>query len=115
MPPTRHLSLFWIAPGLVVAYAITRIPVTIASEPGGPDRGVPIRLALAAAVVGTLAGWLLRPHPIATAELLSVQLIRLFAQKATEEPLLFATELLPVGLPNSSGPHGSSRGSGSQR
>jgi len=94
-----HLSLFWVGPGLVVAYAMTRIPVTIASEPGDPDHGVPIRLALAAAVVGTLAGWLLRPNPLGTASLLSVQLIRLFALKATEEPLLFATELLPIGLP----------------
>ena len=94
-----HVSLFWVAPGLVVAYALTRIPVTIASEPDGLDNGVPIRSALAAVLVGTLAGWLLRPNPMATAALLSVQLIRLFAQKATEEPLLFAGELLPIGVP----------------
>ena len=94
-----HVSLFWVAPGLVVAYAMTRIPVTITSEPGETDYGVPIRAAFAAVLVGTLAGWLLRPNPMATAALLSVQLIRLFAQKATEEPLLFAGELLPIGVP----------------
>ena len=94
-----HINLFWVAPGLVVAYALTRIPVTIASDPGEPDHGVPISSALAAVLVGTLAGWLLRPNPMATATLLSVQLIRLFAQKATEEPLLFAGELLPIGVP----------------
>ena len=92
-----HLSLFWIAPGLVAAYALTRIPIVIGSEPDSVDRSVPIGAAMAAALVGALAGWLLRPHPLQTALLLDVQLVRLFAQKATEEPLLFATELMPLG------------------
>jgi hypothetical protein len=93
-----HLTLFWMAPGLVAAYALTRIPLVIATDPEEGDHSVPLAPAFGAAVLGTLLGWLLRPHPLATASLLDVQLIRLFAQKATEEPLLFAPELLPIGV-----------------
>jgi len=93
-----HLSLFWIAPGLVIAYALARIPVTVAFGREKPDTGVPIRYALLATVAGTAIGWLLRPEPIAAGALLNVQLVRLFARKATEEPLTFAAELAPIGL-----------------
>jgi len=93
-----HLSLFWVAPGLAIAYGIARIPVTVAIGVQEPDTGVPIRWTLLAAVAGTAAGWLLRPEPFATGAILNVQLIRLFAQKATEEPLTFAAELSPIGL-----------------
>jgi len=93
-----HLNLFWMAPGLVVAYAIVRIPVTVALGRGDPDEGVPIRQALPAVMLGTLAGWLLRPDPLATATLLNVQLVQLFTQKALDAPLTFAAELSPIGL-----------------
>ncbi len=93
-----HLSLFWVAPGLAVAYAIARIPITIGTEPSGPDRGVELGAAVASAVAGTLIGWLLRPEPLATASLLNVQLVALFAQKATGAPLPFAPELAPIGV-----------------
>lgn len=94
-----HLSLFWVAPGIVMAYALTRVLLVSAGGWDANDRAVPIAHAFGAVVAGTLLGWALRPHPMATASLLNVQLIRLFAQKATEEPLLFASELLPIGLP----------------
>lgn len=94
-----HLSLFWVVPGLIVAYALVRMPIVIGSEPDPDDRSVPIGSALGAGMLGLAAGWLLRPHPLATMELLNVQLVRLFAQKATEQPMLFAAELLRIGLP----------------
>jgi hypothetical protein len=93
-----HLSLFWIAPLLAVAYAIVRVPVTALLGREQPDTGVPIRQAVPAALLGVLLGWLLRPDPLATATLLNVQLVQLFTQKATNQPLTFAAELAPIGL-----------------
>ncbi len=94
-----HLNLFWMAPGLVVAYAIVRIPVTVALGREDPDQGVPIRQALPAVMLGTLAGWLARPDSFATARLLNVQLIELFMQKTLDAPLTFAAELSPIAAP----------------
>jgi hypothetical protein len=93
-----HLNMFWVAPGLVVAYAIVRIPVTVVMGRENPDRGIPIRLALPAVLLGTLVGWLARPDPLATADLLNVQLVQLFLQKTLEAPLTFAVELSPIGI-----------------
>jgi hypothetical protein len=92
-----HLSLAWMAPALAVAYGIVRIPVTVAVGVDGPDTGVSIRRAVPAAVLGTFAGWVLRPEPIATAALLNVQLFELFALQATGVPVTFAAELDPIG------------------
>lgn len=92
-----HLSLAWMAPALAVAYAVVRVPVTVGVGAERPDTGVSIRQAVPAAVLGTLAGWLLRPEPMATAALLNVQLLELFALKATGAPVTFAAELDPVG------------------
>lgn len=93
-----HLSLFWVAPLVAVAYAVARIPVTVALGRESPDTGVPIRHALPAAFAGAMLGWLLRPDPLATATLLNVQLLQLFGQKAAGQPLTFAAELSPIGL-----------------
>jgi hypothetical protein len=93
-----HLSLFWIAPSLAVAYAIARVVATVTVGRERPDTGVPIRLALPAAVLGTVAGWLMRPEPLATASLLNVQLVQLFVLKATDAPLTFSQELAPIGF-----------------
>lgn len=92
-----HLSLFWLGPGIAIAYGIARIPVTVAAGREGPDTGVPIRIAVPVAFIGALAGWLLRPDAMATATLLNAQLVELFAQKAAGLPLTFALELSPVG------------------
>lgn len=92
-----HLSLFWVPTGLAVAYAVSRIPVTVLLGREKPDTGVSIRYAIPAAVVGTALGWLLRPDPFAAAALLNTQLVQLFAQKAAGAPLTFATELSPIG------------------
>lgn len=47
-----HLSLFWVAPVIVVAYAVIRIPVTVFLGRESPDAGVPIRYALPAVFLG---------------------------------------------------------------
>lgn len=87
-----HLSLFWMAPGVVVAYGLSRLVI----RPDDDDPGVPILTALGSVAAGTLLGAALRPHPLATVELAYVQIVRLFAEKATDQPLVFATELLPL-------------------
>jgi hypothetical protein len=93
-----HLNLFWVAPAILVAYAVAHVPITIGSEPDPDDRSVPVGPAFAAVLGGTLAGWLLRPNPVATAALLNVQLVELFTLKATNQPITFAAELQPIGL-----------------
>ena len=93
-----HLNLFWLAPGIVVAYALGRIPATALLGRDDPDTGVSIRTALPAAVLGTAIGWLVRPDPMQTALLLNVQLVQLFTQKTLEQPLTFATELSPISI-----------------
>lgn len=93
-----HLSLFWMGPALAVAYAMCRVPITVASGPDKPDVGVPIRSAVPAALGGMIVGWALRPDPGAAATLLNVQLLELFALKATDAPLTFSTELTPIGV-----------------
>ncbi len=91
-----HLGLFWMAPGLVVAYALVRALEHAAGVQREVTASVPVGQALAAVFAGTTLGWLLRPHPLEAAQLAGVQIIRLFAEKATEEPLLFAAELSPL-------------------
>ncbi len=87
-----HLALFWMAPGIVVAYTLGRLAVRRRAD----DPGVPVAAALAAVLVGTALGWVLRPHPVASAQLAWVQIGRLFAEKATGQPLTFGVELLPL-------------------
>ncbi len=87
-----HLGLFWMAPGIVAAYALVRILVR--RSPGDP--GVGVAAAVAAVLAGTILGAVLRPHPLATAELAWVQIVRLFAEKVAGQPLLFGVELQPL-------------------
>jgi hypothetical protein len=93
-----HLGLAWVAPATAAAYAFVRA-VEHALGSRENRESVPPVTALAAAAVGTVVGWLLRPHPLATLELAGVQIIRLLAVKATEEPLTFSAELSPLSLP----------------
>jgi len=102
-----HVSLFWLAPGVALAYALARSvarlwePARAEAGPATPvEAGEPVAVqhALGGVLLGTLAGWLLRPHPLATAELVSVQLVHLFAVKLAGQPLSFATELQPLEL-----------------
>jgi len=87
-----HVSLFWMAPGIVGAFVLAR-----GLGPRAPDDpSLPVLPALGAVAGGTVLGALLRPHPLATAELAYVQIVRLFAEKSTDRPLIFATELLPL-------------------
>lgn len=102
-----HLGVFWMAPAVAAAYALvcaveaalaprpnTRLPAEVAA----PRASVPPLAALGAVVAGSALGWLLRPNPVGAAELAGIQIIRLFAAKRTEEPLLFSAELFPLGL-----------------
>ena len=57
---------------------------------------MPILPATGAVLAGTICGALLRPHPVTTAELAYVQIVRLFAEKAAGQPLIFAVELRPL-------------------
>jgi hypothetical protein len=93
-----HLSLFWMAPGIVAAYALVRAIERAAGVAAEDTAAVPPLPAIGAVLVGTALGWLLRPHPIEAGALAGVQIIRLFAEKGTEEPLLFAAELFPLPL-----------------
>ena len=90
-----HLSLFWLGPGIVLAYLLVRLGEAALGAPTGRSSLRPGQ-ALSAVFLGTVAGWLLRPHPLEAGLLANVQIIRLFAQRATEAPLLFAGELLPL-------------------
>jgi hypothetical protein len=89
------LSLFWMAPGIVIAYAIVRYFEAVIGAPRARESVAPLP-AISVVFLGTVAGWLLRPHPIEAGMLANVQIIRLFLQKATQEPLLFAAELVPI-------------------
>ena len=91
-----HLGLFWMAPGIVIAYSVVRLLRDVGSPRDATSRHVGLIPAISAVFLGTVAGWLMRPHPIDAGALANVQIIRLFAQKATEEPLLFAGELVPL-------------------
>lgn len=92
-----HLSLAWVAPAIAIAYALVRTSERALGQ--APEAtSVPPLTALAAAVFGAAAGWLLRPHPIETGTLAGVQIIRLLAAKSTEEPLTFSAELFPLPL-----------------
>lgn len=95
-----HLSLFWMAPGVVAAYTLMRLGLwrRAHADHRGGDGGVPALHAVGAVLAGTALGAVLRPHPWATAQLAWVQIVRLFAEKATDRPLVFATELLPLPL-----------------
>jgi len=87
-----HLGLFWMAPGIVVAYTLTRFVVRRTEG----DAGVSVPAAVTAVLLGTALGWLLRPNPVASARLAWIQIVRLFTVKATGGPLTFGLELLPL-------------------
>lgn len=87
-----HLGLFWMAPGVVTAYALVRVVVKRDAD----DPGVGVAAAIAAVVAGTVLGALLRPHPFAAVQLAWIQIVHLFAEKAAHRPLLFGVELQPL-------------------
>ena len=90
-----HLSLFWVGPVIVLPYVLVRFGEAMLGAPEGRWSVRP-RQALSAVFLGTVAGWLLRPHPIEAGLLANVRIIRVLAQTATEERLPLAAELFPV-------------------
>ena len=99
-----HLSLFWLPVGVVAAYALVRGGEWVRAhpQPSAPPtdgaRPVPVHLAVPAVFFGVVVGWLARPDPLAAGMLANVQLVRLFAEKASSEPLLFSPELSAISL-----------------
>jgi hypothetical protein len=92
-----HLNVAWVAPAVALAYGLVRA-VEYALGVREDRESVPPLAGLGAVALGACVGWVLRPHPVQTLELVSVQIIRLLAVKATEEPLTFAAELSPLSL-----------------
>jgi hypothetical protein len=90
-----HLALAWAPLAVAAAYAFVRAAERALGAARDPA-GLPPLTALAAVSVGVAAGWLLRPHPVEAGALAGVQIIRLLAEKSTEEPLTFAAELFPL-------------------
>lgn len=87
-----HLSLFWMAPGILCAWAL-------ASAVEGRGLRGRVRSVAAAAgwvLLGSVAGWLLRPNPMGAADLAWIQIVELFAEKSGEQPIPFAVELRPL-------------------
>lgn len=97
-----HLSLFWLAPAVVAAYLVGRRLDRwfVAAPPGAGDDDAPLPAgrAVAGVVAGSVAGWLLRPHPVAAARLADIQVFQLFREQAADLPLAFAQELRPLPL-----------------
>ncbi|MGD8699773.1 MAG: hypothetical protein PVJ43_10810 [Gemmatimonadales bacterium] len=96
-----HLSLFWLAPTVVLAFLAGRALdrwLVAASPPSGDEKALPAGLAVGSVVAGTAVGWLFRPHPIAAARLADIQVLRLFREQAADLPLAFAQELRPLPL-----------------
>jgi hypothetical protein len=80
-----HLGLAWLAP-------VTALPVLAVKLIA--ERRLDWRMP-AALLVGLIAGWLLRPHPVGAAQVLQVQLLALQQARADGVPLLYAAELSP--------------------
>ena len=74
-----HLSLFWVGPVIVLPYVLVRFGEAMLGAPEGRWSVRP-RQALSAVFLGTVAGWLLRPHPIEAGLLANVRIIRVLAQ-----------------------------------
>lgn len=95
-----HLSLFWLAPTVVVAYLVGRglDRWFVDASPGPEDDGAPLpaSLAVGGVVAGSLLGWFFRPHPLAAARLADIQVFQLFRERAADLPLAFAQELRPL-------------------
>lgn len=81
-----HLNMIWLLATAVVA---TLTALAIARE------RVSARV-LAAVVLGAVVGWVARPHPWWTLELLNVQLVQLYRVKASGIDLDWGTELYPM-------------------
>ncbi len=97
-----HLSLFWLAPAVVVAVlagqALDRRFIAASTRPAEDDAPLTAVVAIASVVAGSVLGWLCRPHPLAAARLADIQVFQLFREQATGIPLAFAEELRPLSL-----------------
>jgi hypothetical protein len=94
-----HLGMFWLAPGVVVAYLLVRLGERMVRDPSDEAGGsVHVPAAVASVATGTTLGWLLRPHPWAAGELAWTQIVLLMGKKGGDQPLAFASEMVPLSL-----------------
>jgi hypothetical protein len=93
-----HISFFWLVPLILGAFAISSL--VDARRLGRPVRESIPQLAPAFAypIAGMLLGWLARPHPIATARLVDVQVFQLLRERQADLPLAFGGDLTPLPL-----------------
>jgi hypothetical protein len=92
-----HLSMFWLPPGILATWLVAGAVDRLAVRSAGEERRSWWWVALAV-VGGTAVGWLVRPHPLAAANLAWVQIGELLRVKAEggEAPLTFAVSLAPL-------------------
>jgi hypothetical protein len=95
-----HLSMFWLGPGIAVTWALAvlidgRMQGDAAPE-GPPSRWRTLPGLAVAVGAGTVAGWLLRPHPLGAARLAWIQIAKLLFEKTGGVHLSFAVELAPL-------------------
>jgi hypothetical protein len=81
-----HMNFAWLPLLLASAVAAARLLAERRFEWVG----------IAGAALGTVLGWLLRPHPIAAAKLFYVQIIEHSVAKASGLPILFGAEHQPL-------------------
>lgn len=87
-----HLAFFW----LPIAVVITAGLSTLLSRSRGERGAPPFWQVILSAVGGVLVGAFLRPNPIATLQLLKIQLIDLGDALRNEVPLGYGEELEPI-------------------
>jgi len=90
-----HLSLFWL-PLVVLGSWMAAVAVERWSvRDPRPWGALPWAAALAVGG-GVVVGWLARPHPWAAGRLVYIQLFELLDEKASDLPITFAPELVPL-------------------
>jgi hypothetical protein len=96
-----HASLFWVPLAVLSAYCVALLGerrVTAGSEAGSGSEVFRARVTMSAGHVlaGTLLGWILRPHPVATARLVNTQIFELLRLRGVDVTLNPGGELLPL-------------------
>ncbi len=93
-----HLGMFWLAPGIVIAYAMVRMGGRLLGGRSANGGSVAVVAGVGAVLAGTALGWMLRPNPWGAGKLAWIQIVRLMGQKGAEQPLAFASEIVPLPL-----------------
>jgi hypothetical protein len=90
-----HLSFFWIGPLITILVLCVELVGKLIDKTGN----IQIQWQNIFYVLsGTIAGWVLRPGPIAAAQLAYIQIIKFFFEKEGGTPLTFGKEHFPLGF-----------------